>query len=336
MIHVTAPGRGGIIGNPSDLYGGTVVACTIAERAEASVSHSSLLTFDVYGHFQVLHDESDLAYVPDLHYLDVAKAVWRYLRKSGLARAGRIDPEATFHVRAGSNIPLCAGGAGSTAILMAILAGVLEHFEIRLERHALAELARLIERTELGVHCGYQDQYMIACGGLNCVDLRGKADHDPDGPYASVEPLNCEVPELPFVLANTGLQRHSGEYHAAPRQAWEEGDPRRREGFARVGELGRLGKRALLEQDWERLGALMNENCAIVRDLIGLGEPNEALIEAALGAGALGAKLSGAGRGGTIIALHPDPEWMGEKLLAAGAERLIRLVPSPGLEIEVL
>jgi galactokinase/mevalonate kinase-like predicted kinase len=333
MIHVTAPGRGGIIGNPSDLYGGTVVACTISERAEASVSHSSLLTFDVYGHFQVLREEADLEYLPDLHYLDVAKAVWRYLRKSDLAREGRIDPAATFHVRAGSNIPLQAGCAGSTAILMAILAGVLEHFEVRMGRHALAELARAVERTELGVHCGYQDQYMLAFGGLNCIDLRGKEDHDPQAPYASVEPLTGEVPELPFVLANTGLQRHSGEYHAAPRQAWEEGDPRRRAGFERVGELGRLGKRALLEQDWERLGALMNENCAIVRDLIGLGEPNEVLIEAALAAGALGAKLSGAGRGGTIIVLHPDPEWMGEKLLAAGAERLIRLVPGPGLEV---
>ncbi|NLO73682.1 MAG: hypothetical protein GX100_06165 [candidate division WS1 bacterium] len=334
MIHVTAPGRGGIIGNPSDIYGGTVVSCTIAERAEALVSHSPVLTFDVYGHFQVLGQEADLEYLPDLHYLDVAKAVWRYLRKSELAEQGRIDPAATFHVRAGSNIPLQAGCAGSTAILMAILAGVLAHFGVEMSRHALAELARAVERTELGVHCGFQDQYMILFGGLNCVDLRGKENHAGAGqPYATVEPLAADVSELPFVLANTGIQRHSGEFHAAPRQAWEEGDPRRRQGFERLGELGRLGKRALLDAQWEWLGELMNENCEIVRDLIGLGEVNERLIEAALKAGALGAKLSGAGRGGTIIALHPDPEWMGANLLAAGAERLIRLVPSPGLEV---
>ena len=335
MIHVSAPGRGGIIGNPSDIYGGTVVSCTIAERAEALVSHSPLLTFDVYGHFQVLHDEADLAYSAELHYLDVAKAVWRYLRSSDLAQSGVIDPAATFHVRAGSNIPLQAGCAGSTAILMAILAGVLAHLEVEMSRYALAELARAIERTELGVHCGFQDQYMIAFGGLNCIDLRGKENHAATGgPYATVEPLALDAPALPFVLANTGIQRHSGEFHAAPRQAWEEGDPRRREGFERVGELGRLGKRALLDADWARLGELMNENCEIVRDLIGLGEPNERLIEAALAAGALGAKLSGAGRGGTIIALHEDPEWMGEQLLAAGAERLIRMVPAPGLEVK--
>lgn len=337
MIHVSAPGRGGIIGNPSDLYGGTVVSCTIAERAEALISPSPTLTFDVYGHFQVLHSEADLGYAPDLHFLDVAKAVWRYLRRSDLVASGLLDPAATFHVRAGSNIPLQAGCAGSTAILLCILAGVLAHFEVHLSRYALAELARAVERTELGVQCGYQDQYMLTFGGLNCIDLRGKENHlAGGGPYATVEPLTAAVPRLPFVLANTGVQRHSGQFHAAPRLAWEEGDPRRRAGFERLGELGRLGKPALIEGRWEELGELMNENCAIVRDLIGLGDENERLIEAALAAGALGAKLSGAGRGGTIIALHEDPEWMGQKLLEAGAERLIRLVPSPGLEVEVL
>ena len=336
MVHVSAPGRGGIVGNPSDMYGGTVVSCTIGERAEALVSPSPRLIFDIYGHFQELESEADLEYCPDLHYLDVAKAVWRYLRRSPYAQEGRIDPAATFHVRAGSNIPLQAGCAGSTAILMSILAGVLAHFGIELSRYAFAELARDIECYELNVTCGYQDQYMIAFGGLNAVDMRGKADHEcgPHAPYASVEPLSPHAPRLPFVLANTGVQRHSGQYHAEPRQAWEAGDPRRREGFERIGELGRLGKRALLDADWAWLGELMNENCEMVRDLIGCGEANEHLIAAALEAGALGAKLSGAGRGGTIIALHEDPEWMGQRLLAAGAERLIWFEPGVGLEVK--
>lgn len=335
MVHVTAPGRGGIIGNPSDMYGGTVVSCTIRERAQASVAPSPRLIFDVYGHFQVLEEESDLEFNSELHFLDVAKAVWRYLRKSEFVEQGRLDPQATFHVRAGSNVPLQAGCAGSTAILMCILGGVMAHLEIEINRYQLAELARTIERTELGVMCGYQDQYMIAFGGLNCIELRDKANRSDSGssPYATVEPLTEQVPELPFVLANTGIQRHSGKFHAQPRRAWEQGDPRRREGFDRLGELGRLGKRALLDQNWEGLGELMNENCEIVRDLIGCGEANERLLTEAQQAGALGAKLSGAGRGGTVIVLHEDPEWMGAKLLAAGAERLIRLDPSPGLEI---
>ena len=336
MVRATAPGRGGIIGNPSDIYGGTVVSCTIGERADATVSASPRLIFDVYGQFEEVVSEQQLEFDPELHYLDVAKAVWRYLRKSEYVDRGLIDPTATFHVRAHSNIPLMSGCAGSTAMLMVILAGTLAYFEIEIGRHELAELARLIERHELGVHCGFQDQYMIAFGGLNCVDLRNKENHTDgvDVPYAMVEPLADDIADLPFILANTGVQRHSGEYHAAPRKRWENGDPEGIKGFERIGDIGRLGKKALVRGDWEHLGQLMNENHALVQDLLGVGETNQHLIDAALKAGALGAKLSGAGRGGTIIALHEDPTWLGQELLAAGTERLIGLVPSPGLTIQ--
>jgi mevalonate kinase len=80
------------------------------------------------------------------------------------------------------------------------------------------------------------------------------------------------------------------------------------EGYERITEIARMGKRAPLVQDWPLLGRLMNENHAIQRDLGGSGEPNERLIADALEAGALGAKLAGAGSGGTIIALWPQAD----------------------------
>ena len=318
------------------MYGGTVVSCSIGERADATVSPSPRLILDVYGQWAEISDEQGLEFDPELHFLDVAKAVWRYVRRPESGFGDRIDPDTTFHVRAHSNIPLKAGCAGSTAMLMAILAGVLKHCETDVTRHELAELGRRIERHELGVHCGYQDQYMIVFGGLNCVDMREKENHTEgrDVPFATVEPLTADVPELPFVLANTGIQHSSSQFHAEPRKRWEEGDPRRVEGFQRIGLLGRMGKKALLDGDWEWLGELMNENHRLTDELVGAGEVNNALIDAALSAGALGAKLSGAGRGGTIIALHEDPDWMGEQLLRAGAKRLINLEPGPGLTIE--
>jgi galactokinase/mevalonate kinase-like predicted kinase len=333
MIEASAPGRGGIIGNPSDIYGGTVVSCTIPHRAEAVISSSSKLILEIHGHYQVVQDDADLEYIPDLHFLDVAKAVWRYLRKGEYAESGAIDPKATFMVRAESSIPLKAGCAGSTAMLLSVLGGVLAHFEIEISRYELAELGRKIERHELKIHCGYQDQYMVVFGGLNSVDLREKENHGEglDAPLASVEPLAADVGELPFILANTGIQRHSGEFHAEPRRKWEDGDPTQRAGFARIGELGRLGKKAMVLRDWQWLGELMNENYELVEDLIGCGEANTRLILAARRHGALGAKLSGAGRGGTIIALHEDPDWLGARLLDEGAERLIRLQPTAGL-----
>lgn len=335
MVHASAPGRGGIIGNPSDIYGGTVVSCSITERAEAVVSASPRLILDIYGHYQQIMSEDDLQPQEGLEYLDIAKAMWRFLRRSEYVEQGLLDPAATFNLRAQSTIPLKAGCAGSTAMLLVMLAATLRHLDIHTERHELAELARRIERHEMNIACGFQDHYMVVFGGCNCVDLRGKADHaeGKEAPYATVESLTLDVERLPFVLANTGIQRHSGAFHAPTRKQWEAGDPDLVAGMQRIGELGRLGKKALLQADWPWLGELMNENHALTREFIGSGDMNEALIQEALKLGALGAKLSGAGRGGTIIALHEDPDWMGGRLLEAGAERLIRFFPGPGLTV---
>ncbi len=78
----------------------------------------------------------------------------------------------------------------------------------------------------------------------------------------------------------------------------------------------------------------MAENHAIQRDLGGSGPDNETLIEAALRHGALAAKLAGAGGGGTIIALHPDPAWLGQRLAEAGADRVLFPTVSEGVRVE--
>ncbi len=118
------------------------------------------------------------------------------------------------------------------------------------------------------------------------------------------------------------------------RERWLAGDKAVVEGYRRIAELGRLGKKALLACDWEALGDLMNENHAIQSKLGGSGQAHEKLVTAALKNGALAAKLAGAGNGGTIIALTYDPECTHAALIDAGAERVLRLKPAEGLSIE--
>ena len=107
-----------------------------------------------------------------------------------------------------------------------------------------------------------------------------------------------------------------------------------RAAYEEIGRLAREGKKALLLGDWPRLGWLMNRNHAIQRDLGGSGEANEKLIAVALAHGALGAKLAGAGDGGTIIALHPEPAAMIAALRAAGSELIFYPQPAPGVCLE--
>jgi len=326
MIRASAPGRAGIIGNPTDGYGGTVVSTSLEQRATARITPADETVVTVCGERAGVRHTRDLQLTGG--YTDVAKAV---LATFDTALTGR-----SFHLEAETDIPMRAGLAGSTAMLVAILGALLHWLELSLNRWEIAEAARKIEFEVMKVTCGFQDQYMAVFGGLNCMEFRGKdpKSETPDPVFATVEPLAAHVTELPMLLANTGVKHDSGSIHKPLRQLWIEGDPAVVDGYQRLEALARDGKKALLRADWECLGAMMNEQHAIQRGLGSSGEANERLIHAALGCGAWGAKLAGAGGGGTVALLHEDPIHAAEQLIAAGAARVLTVRPSEGLVVE--
>lgn len=319
----TAPGRAGIIGNPTDMYGGSVVSCSTQERAAVLIEPADRLSFTVAGETFVVRTEGDLAL--DGGYFDVAKAVCDFLDLSG----------AKFTLRWGCNVPFGAGLSSSSAMIVSILSAVLAYLGRDEHLYYRAEMARHIELHYL-VLCGYQDPYMCTFGGLNYMDFRGKQFYRSfgDEPYSTIEPLGQYLHEVPFILANTGVKRSSATVHRPIRERWLEGDRDVVRHYNRIGHLARMGKRALLAGDWETLGGFMVENHEIQRDLGGSGPANDRLIEAATGGGALGAKLAGAGGGGTIIALTHDPEPVIEAVRAAGAIRIFHPKPSPGVTVK--
>ncbi len=331
MIHASAPGRCGLVGNPTDMYGGSVLSCSTRERARCTLNPDAgdfLIT--VSGQSQTLHTADDLALRPG-DYLNVVRAALTALE---------IDPAAAqpFHLSAETEIPMQAGLAGSTAILACIVGCLLAHLGLRLNPYQTAELVRQIEYDVLGIVCGFQDHYMTVFGGLNFMDFRDKnSAHttDENTPFATVEPLASFMGDLPLVLAHTGVRHHSGSVHTSPRERWLRGEPAVVDGYLEVARLARRGKRALLSGDWDTLAGLMNRNHAVVRDLGGSGEANEAMIAAALAGGATGAKLAGAGGGGTILALTHDRERTVAALRAAGAEAILLPGPQAGLTVEV-
>ena len=325
-ILATAPGRCGIVGNPSDMYGGCVLSCATRERAECRLqTDMEALTLTNEDESAVLQTRDDLVLRGDK--LDIARAALTFLEINPAKRKFALVLQTT--------IPMRAGMAGSTAMLAALVGALDSYLDLRLSPYHLAETMRKIEARIMGVVCGFQDQHMAVFGGLNFMDFAGKEslEQPDDEPLATIEPLSAIVPDPPLLLAHTGIQHHSGTVHQSPRQRWIAGEPLVRSHYARIGKMALPGKRALIERDWQTLGALMNENHALVAELGGSGPANEILIAAARNAGAFGAKLAGAGGGGTIIALTDAPQQVGAALLEAGAERL--LVPKPGAGLTV-
>lgn len=324
VIRCSAPGRCGIIGNPTDMYGGTVISCSIEYRAHVTIEPCDQLEVRTGDLSLVVRASDDLTLAGD--NLDVARAVLDYFR----------DQVVRCRISYSSDIPVKAGVSGSTALTVAILYGLLA-FQGQLPHlYRVAELARDIELNHLRVVCGYQDAYMCTFGGLNYMDFRDKQFYREatEELYASVERIDAFVPELPFVLAHTGVPHSSDAVHKPIRERWLEGDPEVREGYEKIARLARDGKKALLGKDWRRLGWLMNQNHSIQRSLGGSGDSNERFIAVALQHGALGAKLAGAGNGGTIIALNPEPEKMIEALLAEGSELIFRPMVTDGVRFD--
>jgi len=330
-VAASAPARANLIGNPSDLYGGAVLGCAVPCRARVELCEAPDLELASGGDRVVLRHRDDLTLRGD--GFDVARAALATV-DAPLALRARIAYD--------SEIPFGSGLAGSTALLVALLRALAAWRGETTSPYELAERSRRTERELLGVACGWVDHYLCSFGGLRYVDLRAKEGDGaaPGEPFATVEDLAPFVPEasglLPFVLAFTGVAHHSGSVHAPIRARWERGDTDVVRGYERVAAIAREGKTALLRSEWSRLGALMNENHAIQRDLGGSGAPNEKLIEAALAAGALGAKLAGAGGGGTIVALWTaaDTTPLERALVAAGASALYRPVPVAGVQVD--
>jgi len=322
----SSPGRAGILGNPSDMYGGSIVSCSIEERAYCIMSQSSGCVVSTDQDTVEFRSLADLELCGD--NLDLARAVFRYFELDPARLPYRFDLY--------TDIPVSAGLSGSTALLLCMSACLLEMRGEQVSLHEMAEMARRIEGGIMHMTCGFQDAYMSAFGGLCYVDFRGKENLRgvPDEPYATVEFLNDWVRELPFVLAHSGVKRVSGTVHRPIRERWLAGEREVVKAYERVSELARLGKIALLAGHWETVAALMNENHEIQRGLGGSGPVNDRLIQTALANGALGAKLAGAGHGGTIIVLTFEPDRTAEALLNAGASRILYTKVVEGLKVQ--
>jgi galactokinase/mevalonate kinase-like predicted kinase len=315
------------------MYGGSVISCSTRERAQCLLDSSGStpgITLEVSGERQVLTEVADLVLRGD--HLDIARAVISALD---------VDPATVkpFSLDVSTTIPMRAGLAGSTAIIATVVGALLTHLGLRLNPYETAELVRKIEYDHMHCICGFQDAYMTVFGGINYMDFRDKfsfGSQDPSSPFATTEVLNDYVDGLPLILAHTGVKHHSGTVHKSIRERWMEGEKAVVDGYTRVAQLARLAKKAVLASQWDTVASLMNANHAIVRDLGGSGESNEELIAAALNGGAIGAKLAGAGGGGTIVALTFNPDQTIAALEAAGADSILHPAPNPGLTVEIL
>ncbi len=304
-VQASAPGRCGILGNPSDIYGGKVLSCSVPVRARCCLE------------------------ISDQDQLPEDRRLW----DAALARFPLRHP---VKVTWETDVPRSSGLSGSTALLAATLACVLalDHerpdLDDSLKKIVFTELLRDIERHEARVMCGYQDAYMIVHGGIHLMDFAGKHPVD-TGPPATLQAL--EVP-LPFILITTGVERLSGAVHGPMSERWMKGEREVVDAIEKISQLAEPGAKALAAGDLETLAGLMAENQRLIASVGGSGESVDALIGHCLSHGARAAKLAGAGMGGTVIALTEDATELERALRGVGYKRFITPAVAEGLRYE--
>ena len=109
-------------------------------------------------------------------------------------------------------------------------------------------------------------------------------------------------------------------------------NPDRMEEIETIGKIARRGIDALICGDYEAVGRTMSEN-QIMLQSIGVSSPELDVLIKAAAPTSLGAKLTGAGGGGCMVALTKNPKKTSDAIELAGGRTLISKLGSPGMEI---
>jgi len=143
---------------------------------------------------------------------------------------------------------------------------------------------------------------------------------------------HCDVPKLRFVVGYTGIHAATGPLVAKVKKLVDENSDARK-AVDRIGEIVLDGVDATRAADKAKLGSLMSENQRLLSEL-GVSHPLlEKLVEACQKK-SYGAKLTGAGGGGSMIALTDDPQAVSAAITAAGGEPILIEVGSEGVRVE--
>ena len=193
------------------------------------------------------------------------------------------------------NVPKAMGLGGSSAFAVAIVRALDSHYRLSLSLAEINALAFECEKAAHGTPSGV-DNTVATYGKSLLYRNRGKPEFSD---------LSAAVP-IPLVIGISGSESLTANNVARVRQAWERQPKRYERFFDDIDALTIAGADAIRSGELRELGELMNLNHGLLNALQ-LSTPElEELVHIARTNGALGAKLTGGGGGGSMIALCPD------------------------------
>lgn len=302
----SAPGKVILFGEHAVVYGRPAIAVPVLQvRAKAIVNMDPRSAPGVVKlQAPDIGLETTLADLPEGHPLAAV------LLKAATAMKLSHIPACTIKIS--SNIPIAGGMGSGAAVSVAILRAFSASLGHPLSDEQVSEISYEVEVIHHGTPSGIDNTVITYAKPVYFVKGRG------------IETLRVKRP-FTLVIGDTGIQSPTSRVVSDVHKAWESA-PAQFEGlFDAAGTIAAGARKAIEAGSVDALGPLMDENQALLYKM-GVSSPElDKLIEVARSSGALGAKLSGAGRGGNMIALvTPETASKVAAMIAdAGAVRTI-------------
>ncbi len=292
-----------LLGEHAVVYGGHALAAPIPLAMQAKVSDSEREgTHLIISRWGV---EEHLKWGAD-HKYSIFKSLELILDKLNLQQSN-------MKIEVFPQVPRAMGLGGSAALAVAIIRALSEKYDLQLTDERVSELAFASETIVHGTASGID----------NTLATYGKFLLYKKGQPPLIKPLKVKAP-IPVVIGLTWVESLTAKMVSKVQAAWQKNQKLYEHLFNEIDDLTMQAVQAIKHYDMATLGELMNINQGLLNALQVSSKEIEELVAIARANGALGAKLTGGGGGGAVIALCPDnAEQVAQAIRDAGFRALI-------------
>ena len=299
-LRIGLAGGGTDVSPYSDLYGGAILNATLSLYANATIEPipGNSIILDAIDRGEVRSFEWDKE-LPIDGSLDLLKGVYNRIQKDhGIKKQG-------LRLTTFVDAPAGSGLGTSSTLVVAVIGAFAEMLRLPMGEYDMAHYAFEIERKDLDLAGGKQDQYAATFGGVNFMEFYA-------GDKVIVNPLRVKQQHL-FELENnlllyyTATSRESAELIKKQSKNVTENNSASIEAMHQLKQQAQMMKEALLKGKLNEIGEILDfgfRQKKLMAEGISNSDMDE-IYEAARKAGATGGKISGAGGGGFMIFYCP-------------------------------
>ena len=299
----SAPGKIILFGEHAVVYNRPALAVPVNQvHADVEVLDSSRA--GIWIHAPVIDLHAELTSLPADH--PIGSVILNLFQRFDISQTPNLE------INVSSTIPVAAGLGSGAAVSVALTRALSSFLSHPLSDDEINPLVFEIEKLHHGTPSGIDNS--VITYNMPVYFIKG-------------QPIETFKTGKPFtiVIADTGIPALTKESVGDVRRLWLKDTNRFEYIFNEISQISLIARRSIESGRPELLGELMDHNHELLQEMTVSSPELDALVFAAKDAGALGAKLSGGGRGGNMIALVDQlkAESVASALISAGAKRTI-------------